>query len=77
MALHVGPKKTGNTTFDKHCVYANDVALNPSQVKTLKRRVHDQKPRIPYYVCTIQESNVIPKQAKMVNSIHFDKLPSF
>ncbi|KAI4979338.1 hypothetical protein ZWY2020_016091 [Hordeum vulgare] len=60
-----GPKKTGNAAFDKHCVYANKVALKPSQVEKLKRRVRDPTPTIPYYVCTIQEAHVIPKKAKM------------
>ena len=72
-----GPKKTGNAAFDKHCVYANKVALKPSQDEKLKRRVRDRTPTIPYYVCTIQEAHVIPKKTKMVKSIKkhlFDKL---
>ena len=42
--------------------------MTEDQVVHLRSQVAGHKPSIPYYVCRMTKSNVIPGKAKMVNN---------
>ena len=70
--MHVGPGIQGRDNFDKYCYFANLVKLSAAQTSLLRDQVAAaQKPDIPYYVCTMRKSHVVPPKHKMVNNSLF------
>ena len=67
ISCFLGPNISGNEEFDKHCYFANNVAMTEAQVAYLRRQVAITKPPIPFYVFTTTKSNVQHGKAKMVN----------
>ena len=56
----------GDEDFDEQCVFGNNVQMTPSQVARIREQAKTKLP-IPYYVCKMTWSNVVPRKAKMVN----------
>ena len=56
----------GDEDFDEQCVFGNNVQMTPSQVVRIREQAKMKLP-IPYYVCKMTWSNVVPGKAKMVN----------
>jgi hypothetical protein len=56
----------GDEDFDEHCKYGNRIVLTADQVTSLRGLVAEHQPTIPYYVCKMTKSYVIPGKAKML-----------
>jgi hypothetical protein len=67
-SLHEGPDILGVKPYDAHCVYANLIGLDESQVAYLEYQTDRHEPRIPFYVCRMLESNIDDKKGKMVKT---------
>ena len=64
--FQAGPGKEDKEDFEFFCRYANRVAMDDAKFDTLKRAVDEHLPTKPFYVCTINKSNIVKGKAKMV-----------
>ncbi|KAM0905372.1 hypothetical protein ACQ4PT_017430 [Festuca glaucescens] len=66
-----GPGYTGDESFDKYCIFGNEVELKFHQRNQLSSIVEElPRPKIKEYVCTMLNSYVIPGEGKMVLPTH-------
>ena len=67
---YVGPECFDEDMYDTYCVYPNRVAMLPEQKVILSNICEEKKPRIPLYVCTMNNSMIAEKgQGKMVGAL--------
>lgn len=69
MCVYIGPNVRGTKKFECHCEWGNDIVMNRSQYKWLRRCVRRAVLSIPLYVCSLKRSNVILGKSKMVSNI--------
>ena len=61
-----GPKIVDEEYFEGLCQYANRIVMDDAKFGTLKLVVDKHMPRKPFYVYTINKSNILKGKAKMV-----------
>ncbi|KAM0829835.1 hypothetical protein ACQ4PT_066627 [Festuca glaucescens] len=62
-----GPGLSGDESFDKCCIFGNEVQLTCNQRNQLCSIVEElPMPEMKHYVCTLMNSNVIPGEGKML-----------
>ncbi|KAM0908069.1 hypothetical protein ACQ4PT_015701 [Festuca glaucescens] len=62
-----GPGLSGDESFDKCCIFGNEVELTYNQRNQLCSIVEElPMPEMKHYVCTLMNSNVIPGEGKMI-----------
>jgi hypothetical protein len=68
----IGPGLCGDESFDKCCIFGNEVQLTCNQRNQLRSIVEElPMPEMKHYVCTLMNSNVIPGEGKMVSDTAF------
>ena len=71
----IGPGCSGDESFDKCCIFGNEVELTCNQRNQLCSIVEElPMPEMKHYVCTLMNSNVIPGECKMVSATAFFSL---
>ena len=72
--LYIGPMVDGEEIFDDHCIFANKMLIDRSQVRHLRDMVDDypEEP-IKYYVYKLC-SSCVKKTGKMVRRIQLTNL---
>jgi hypothetical protein len=64
----IGPGLCGDESFDKCCIFGNEVHLTCKQRDQLCSIVEElPMPLMKHYVFTLMNSNVIPGEGKMVS----------
>ncbi|KAM0859334.1 hypothetical protein ACQ4PT_047261 [Festuca glaucescens] len=62
-----GPGLSGDESFDKCCIFGNEVQLTCNQRNQLCSIVEElPMPEMKHYVCTLINNNVIPGEGKMI-----------
>ncbi|KAM0904502.1 hypothetical protein ACQ4PT_017962 [Festuca glaucescens] len=72
-----GPGLSGDESFDKCCIFGNEVELTYHQRSQLCSIVEElPMPEMKHYVCTLMKSTVIPGEGKMDNAWFHYKVAS-